>query len=131
MGERPDNPFQIAQPGNTPPAHDIQEDQNLSPAERVARMVSSSDVFVFMKGDPRQPMCGFSANTVAMLNNLGVPYATFDVLSDESIRSAAKTYGQWPTFPQVYFKGELVGGNDIISEMYTSGELTELLAGGR
>ena len=72
-------------------------------------------------------MCGFSANTVAIFNALGVSYATFDVLSDESIRSAAKQYAGWPTFPQVYVRGEFIGGNDIVTDMYTACELRQLV----
>ena len=123
------NPFQIAQPepavaGGAPIAGD---DPSLSPRERVERLVRSSEIFVFMKGNPTQPRCGFSANTVVMLESLGVSYSTFDILSDESIRNAAKEYAQWPTFPQVWFKGELIGGNDIVSEMYSTGELVGML----
>lgn len=123
------NPFQIAQPeptacGVTPAAND---DPSLPARERVAKLVGSSPVFVFMKGHPTQPMCGFSANTVAMLDRLGVSFSSFDILSDESIRNAAKEYAQWPTFPQVWIKGELIGGNDIVSEMYATGELAEML----
>ena len=112
------------------------ENQNTSrttrhfpPAERVAKLVDSSDLFVFMKGNPHQPMCGFSANTVAMLESLGVAYGTYDILSDETVRSAAKAHAQWPTFPQVYLRGELIGGNDIVSELFASGELAQLVEG--
>jgi monothiol glutaredoxin len=98
-----------------------------SPAERVARMVRSAEVFVFMKGAPAYPACGFSASTVAMLDQLGAQYSTFDVLSDEAIRAAAKEVAQWPTFPQVWVRGELIGGNDIVAELFRSGELAQLL----
>jgi monothiol glutaredoxin len=129
MRDNDHNPFQIAQPDQTPaPAvQTSSDDPSLPPRERVAGMVRSSEVFVFMKGHPTQPMCGFSANTVAMLDHLGVSYSTFDVLSDESIRSAAKEYAQWPTFPQVWVNGELIGGNDIVAEMFASGELAAML----
>ena len=70
---------------------------------------------------------GHLQHTVVMLESLGVSYSTFDILSDESIRNAAKEYAQWPTFPQVWFKGELIGGNDIVSEMYSTGELARML----
>jgi len=126
------NPFHIAggdavSPAGSPFADD---DRSAPPAVRVERMVASSDVFLFMKGTPRQPLCGFSANTVAILEDLAVPYATFDVLSDEAIRAGAKEYAQWPTFPQLYVRGELVGGNDIVTEMYHTGELGALVRGG-
>jgi monothiol glutaredoxin len=74
-------------------------------------------------------MCGFSANTVAVMDALDVPYRTFDVLSDEGVRSAAKEFASWPTFPQVYVGGEFVGGNDIVTEMHASGELAALVRG--
>ena len=97
-----------------------------SPAERVERMVRSAEIFVFMKGTPAHPACGFSASTVAMLDELGAQYSTFDVLSDEAIRAAAKEVAQWPTFPQVWVRGELIGGSDIVAELYRSGELARL-----
>jgi monothiol glutaredoxin len=96
--------------------------------DRVRALIESSDVFLFMKGVPEQPLCGFSANAVSILESLRVPYATFDVLSDESIRQAAKEHASWPTFPQLWLKGELVGGHDIMLEMAQSGELEPLLA---
>ncbi|MGD8440438.1 MAG: Grx4 family monothiol glutaredoxin [Holophagae bacterium] len=95
--------------------------------DRVEKMIQSSDVFLFMKGVPEQPLCGFSANAVAMLESLGAPYVTFDVLADEAIRQAAKEYAQWPTFPQLWIKGELVGGHDIMLEMARTGELQQQL----
>lgn len=134
MGEKTRNPFQIAQPDATVPTvaeGGNVDDPSLPAADRVARLVESSDIFVFMKGNPQQPMCGFSANTVAMLEKLGAPYRTFDVLADEAIRSAAKEHAQWPTFPQVYLKGELIGGNDIVTELFTSGELAQMVEGVR
>ena len=126
MAEDSQNPFKIAAPegGGSP----VVEDDRAAPAiERVGRMVQSTDGFVFMKGHPKQPMCGFSANTVAMLDALGARYATFDVLSDESVRTAAKEDAQWPTFPQVWIKGDLVGGDDIVSEMFATGELAAMM----
>ena len=132
MGEKARNPFRIAQPDGavaSVESEQIMDDPSLPPAERVVKLVDSSDLFVFMKGNPHQPMCGFSANTVAMLESLGVAYGTFDILSDESVRSAAKVHAQWPTFPQVYLNGELIGGNDIVSELFVSGELAQLVEG--
>jgi len=86
-------------------------------------MVGSSDLFLFIKGSPQSPQCGFSANVVRIIDGLGVPYKTFDVLSDEGIRLAAKEYADWPTFPQVYLRGEFIGGNDIVSELAAQGVL--------
>jgi len=91
--------------------------------ERIESLISSSPIFLFMKGNPQQPMCGFSANVCGLLAHLGVEFKTFDILSDEGIRQGVKDYSNWPTFPQLYVRGELIGGNDIITEMYNSGEL--------
>jgi monothiol glutaredoxin len=127
------NPFRIATPetaGET--GRPVPVTGDARPAlDRVDSMVRSADIFVFLKGTPEQPMCGFSANTVAMLDSVGARYVSFDVLSDESIRSAAKDYAQWPTFPQVWVRGELVGGNDIVAELHASGELARLVGGVR
>ena len=92
-------------------------------------MVHASDVFMLIKGTPQRPLCGFSANTVAVIDSLNVPYRTFDVLSDQSIRDAAKRYAGWPTFPQVYIRGEFIGGNDILVELYENGELRRMVEG--
>lgn len=128
MSDQRTNPFKITEPLRG--GAEIVEEDGFAPAvERVERMVRSADVFVFMKGHPQQPMCGFSANTVAILDALGVSYSTFDVLADERVRTAAKEYAQWPTFPQVWIRGELVGGNDIVSEMFATGELAAMVEG--
>lgn len=94
---------------------------------RIEILVASSPVFVFMKGSKLMPQCGFSNNVVQVLNALGVPYETFDVLSDLEIRQGIKDYADWPTIPQVYLKGEFLGGSDILIEMYNSGELRETM----
>ncbi len=96
--------------------------------QRIETLVSSSSIFVFMKGNKLMPQCGFSNNVVQLLNALGFPYETFDVLSDPEIRQGIKDYANWPTIPQVYLKGEFLGGSDILIEMYNSGELRETLA---
>ena len=96
--------------------------------QRIEALVSSSSVFVFMKGSRLMPQCGFSNNVVQVLNALGFPYETFDVLSDPEIRQGIKDYANWPTIPQVYLKGEFLGGSDILIEMYNSGELRETMA---
>ncbi|MCY4054648.1 MAG: Grx4 family monothiol glutaredoxin [Cyanobacteria bacterium MAG CAR3_bin_5] len=95
--------------------------------QRIETLVASSPVFVFMKGSKLMPQCGFSNNVVQVLNALGVPYETFDVLSDPEIRQGIKDYTDWPTIPQVYLKGEFLGGSDILIEMYNSGELRETM----
>ena len=96
--------------------------------QRIDTMVASSPIFVFMKGSKLMPQCGFSNNVVQILNALGFPYETFDVLSDAEIRQGIKDYSNWPTIPQVYLKGEFLGGSDILIEMYNSGELRETMA---
>ena len=106
-----------------------QESTDTHPTERIRSMVESSSIFLLIKGTPRRPLCGFSANTVAIMESLGVPYRTFDVLSDQTIRDAAKRFAGWPTFPQIYIKGEFIGGNDILMEMYEAGEIQKLIAG--
>jgi monothiol glutaredoxin len=90
--------------------------------------VKSNDVVLFMKGTPQFPMCGFSSQVVQILNYLGVPYKGVNVLEDESIRQGIKDYSNWPTVPQLYVKGEFIGGCDITREMFQAGELQQLLA---
>jgi len=126
------NPFNIAATPESPEGRGVPvtEAKSLADsAERVRAMVRSADVFLLIKGTPQRPLCGFSANTVAVMDALEVPYRTFDVLSDETIRDAAKQLAGWPTFPQVYVRGEFIGGNDIVTEMYAEGELHELIQG--
>ena len=95
--------------------------------QRIDTLVASSPIFVFMKGTKLMPQCGFSNNVVQILNALGVSFETFDVLSDPEIRQGIKEYSEWPTIPQMYLKGEFIGGSDILIEMYNSGELQEQL----
>ena len=90
--------------------------------------VKSNDVVVFMKGTPQFPMCGFSGQVVQILDYIGVPYKGINVLESDDLRQGIKAYAQWPTIPQLYVKGEFVGGCDIIREMFQSGELKTLLA---
>ena len=94
---------------------------------RIEGLVASSPIFVFMKGSKLMPQCGFSNNVVQILHSLGVSFETFDVLSDIEIRQGIKEFSNWPTIPQVYVKGEFIGGSDILIEMYNSGELREKL----
>lgn len=96
--------------------------------QKIEDLIQSDKVFLFMKGNPQTPMCGFSGNTVKMLKDLlGEEYSSFNVLEDNSIREGIKAYSDWPTIPQLYINQEFVGGNDIISEMFNTGELHELL----
>lgn len=101
--------------------------QTASTAERLAEIVQGNDVVLFMKGTPLFPQCGFSSRAVAILERLGVEYATVDVLQDMEIRQGIKTFSDWPTIPQLYVKGEFVGGSDIMMEMFEAGELEQLL----
>jgi len=96
--------------------------------DRVGALVNNTDVVLFMKGTPLFPQCGFSSTAVGILERLGVEFEGVDVLADPEIRQAVKQYSDWPTVPQLYIKGEFVGGSDIMMEMYQAGELTELLA---
>ena len=95
--------------------------------QRIADLVQSNDVVLFMKGTALFPQCGFSSRAVAILDRLGTTYETVDVLQDPEIRQGIKAFSEWPTIPQLYVKGEFVGGSDIMMEMFESGELQELL----
>jgi monothiol glutaredoxin len=95
--------------------------------ERIKSDIADTDVVLFMKGTPVFPQCGFSAAIVQALSNLGVRFKGIDVLQDPELRDGIKQFSQWPTIPQLYIKGEFVGGSDIVREMYESGELIEML----
>ncbi|MBD65759.1 MAG: monothiol glutaredoxin, Grx4 family [Halobacteriovoraceae bacterium] len=123
-----DNPFNILN-------KDVSQTKEMSPdavtgelTQRIEKIIKSDDLVLFMKGNSEMPQCGFSANTVAILKHMGKSFTTFDILQDMDIRQGLKEYSNWPTFPQLYFKGKLVGGNDIITEMFESGDLKEMLA---
>jgi monothiol glutaredoxin len=94
---------------------------------RIDALVKSNDVVLFMKGSALFPQCGFSSRAVAILDHLGVKFETVDVLQDPEIRQGIKDYSDWPTVPQLYVKGEFVGGSDIMMEMFEAGELQQLL----
>lgn len=122
-----ENPFQILN-------KDISETREIDPAslegdikERIETILKSSRIILFMKGNPEMPQCGFSANTSGILKHLGQSFDTFDILKDMEIRQGLKEYSNWPTFPQLYMDGKLIGGNDIITEMFESGDLQKLL----
>ena len=96
-------------------------------SEEIQKAISGNEIILFMKGTPEQPRCGFSARTVAVLESLGTPFAAVDILPDPRIRQELSAISGWPTIPQLFHKGELVGGCDIITEMYETGELAEQL----
>jgi monothiol glutaredoxin len=96
--------------------------------ERIEEQLESNQVMLYMKGSPDFPQCGFSGQTVAALKAIGRPFAYVNIFEDPEIREGLKQYSNWPTFPQLYVKGELIGGCDIVMEMFESGELQNLLA---
>ncbi|XP_035900303.1 glutaredoxin 3 [Anopheles stephensi] len=95
--------------------------------QRLKALINRSKVMIFMKGDRNTPRCGFSKQLIAIINDTGVAYDTFDILTDEAVRQGLKTFSNWPTYPQVYVNGELIGGLDIIKELLEGGELKETL----
>ncbi len=95
---------------------------------RISEVVTSNPVVLFMKGTPLFPQCGFSSRAIAILDHLGVKYESVDVLQDQEIRQGIKAYSDWPTIPQLYVKGEFVGGSDIMMEMFEAGELQDLVS---
>ncbi|MBT7608490.1 MAG: Grx4 family monothiol glutaredoxin [Bacteriovoracaceae bacterium] len=124
------NPFEIlgtdkiSTPGGTP----LQETNTSADlTERITNIIGSANIVLFMKGSPEVPQCGFSANVISILNNMQATYNTFDILSDMDIREGVKQFANWPTYPQLWVKGKLVGGNDIIMELFETKELQEVL----
>lgn len=99
----------------------------MSVNERIDELVKNNDVVLFMKGTPLFPQCGFSSKAIAILDHIGVAYESVDVLQDMEIRAGIKDYSDWPTIPQLYVKGEFLGGSDIMMEMYEAGELQEMV----
>ena len=95
--------------------------------ERIDNLIQQNKIMVFMKGNKLMPQCGFSNNVVQIINTLGVPFETIDVLADPEIRQGIKEYSNWPTIPQVYINGQFVGGSDILIEMYQNQELQQLV----
>ncbi|MEZ4321971.1 MAG: Grx4 family monothiol glutaredoxin [Myxococcota bacterium] len=100
----------------------------MSAQDRIKKMVEENKVFLFMKGTPDFPQCGFSMRAAAIVKALDVPYGSFDVLSDPEIRNGVKDFAQWPTIPQLYINGEFIGGSDIVMELWENGELEKLVA---
>lgn len=122
------NPFNILGSQSTPPSAGEEKQINEQDVnKRIEAIITSGDVVLFMKGNANFPQCGFSANAIGILNNIGKEYLTYDILKDPELRQALKEYSNWPTFPQLYFKGKLIGGNDIMMEMFEDGDLQELM----
>jgi monothiol glutaredoxin len=96
-------------------------------SSRIDQIVKGNDVVLFMKGTPLFPQCGFSSRAIAILEHVGTPFESVDVLQDQEIRNGIKEYSDWPTIPQLYVRGEFVGGSDIMMEMFESGELQQLI----
>ncbi|GAN85665.1 Grx4 family monothiol glutaredoxin [Komagataeibacter intermedius] len=96
-------------------------------AQRIQAQIDANPVMLYMKGDANFPQCGFSARVVQVLKHLGVPFKTENVLADPELRQGIKDFSNWPTVPQLYIKGEFIGGCDIVTEMYQTGELQKLL----
>ena len=94
---------------------------------RISDLVTSNDVVLFMKGTPLFPQCGFSSRAIAILDHVGVAYESVDVLQDMEVRQGIKSFSDWPTIPQLYVKGEFIGGSDIMMEMFEAGELQQLM----
>ena len=95
--------------------------------EQLESMIADNNIILFMKGDPHQPQCGFSARVVDVLKEYQIEFSYFDILQDPQVRSTLPSVSDWPTFPQLFVKGELVGGCDIITEMHQANELKEIL----
>jgi monothiol glutaredoxin len=109
-------------------ASPAQKEDDMSIEQFIANEVKSNDVVLFMKGTPQFPQCGFSGQVVQILDHIGVGYKGLNVLESAELRNGIKTYSNWPTIPQLYVKGEFVGGCDIIREMFQAGELQQLFA---
>ncbi len=99
----------------------------MTTAARIDTLLKDNKIMVFMKGDKMMPQCGFSNQVVQILNILGVPYETLDVLADGEIRQGIKEYSNWPTIPQVYINGEFIGGSDVLTQLYQKGELQQMV----
>ena len=118
------NPFNVLQTAT----NEITSADKTKPLkEQIEALLKAEKVVLFMKGNTDMPQCGFSANTSGILKQLGVPFKTFNILNDADIRQGLKEYSNWPTYPQLYIDGQLVGGNDIVTEMFKNGELQAIL----
>ena len=97
--------------------------------QRIAETIAKEKVMLFMKGNPQMPQCGFSAAVVGVLKEVGAPFGSFNILADNELREGLKEYSSWPTYPQLYVDGKLVGGADIVRELHAKGELAQLVKG--
>ena len=104
-----------------------EENSQRDPMARIKDMVTENKIMLFMKGSPMMPQCGFSANVIQILNSLGKPYKTFNILKDPAIRQSVKDFSAWPTLPQLYINAQFIGGNDIAEELAHTGELKKLV----
>lgn len=109
--------------------HPIDQDTQSAVHADIKAKIEADPVVLFMKGSAQFPMCGFSGRVVHLLKQCGAPFVAYNVLEDEELRQGIKTYSNWPTIPQLYIRGEFIGGADIVTELYESGELQPLLAG--
>jgi monothiol glutaredoxin len=109
--------------------HNKQENEMSDVMERIDNLVKNNNIVLFMKGTPAMPQCGFSARSAGILSNLGADFQTVDVLADPEVRQGIKQYQNWPTIPQLYIGGELIGGSDIMMQLFESGELAEKVNG--
>ena len=124
----PPEPLPMSSTQSTPTPTPTPSDGSNPIREAIAGAIAEHDVILFMKGTPEAPACGFSARTVAVLQALEVPFAAVDVLPDPRIRQELSALSNWPTIPQLFASGELIGGCDIVTEMYESGELAQALS---
>lgn len=118
------NLFQVVG-GNS--IQESEQNKSLDLNTRISNLINSAPIMLFMKGTPDMPQCGFSANVCKILNHVGVSYSSFNILADMDIREGVKQFSNWPTYPQLYVKGQLIGGNDIVTEMMSTGELEQAL----
>jgi monothiol glutaredoxin len=121
--------FDILNQPNYDLAKEVTSIEGSETVERIKKLLEENKIVLLMKGNATAPMCGFSANTAAILLSYGKEFHTFNILSDEAIRQGVKEYSNWPTFPQLYVNGKLVGGNDIITELHQDEELADVLNG--
>ena len=119
--------FKVVQPGSDTAPTGAPAGQTGDIQSRIRRDVESNDILIYMKGTADFPQCGFSAATIEIFNALGVPYATRDVLADPQLRQGVKEFSNWPTIPQVYVKGQFIGGCDIVTDLFRRGELQRVV----
>ena len=125
-----EDPFKIVGDNQVPVAKGtpvLEEDRSGELKDRIERLIKSSDVFLFMKGEPMAPQCGFSANVVGILNYFNIQYKSYNVLEDNELREGIKKFSNWPTVPQIYMKKEFIGGADILKEIAENGEIEDIL----